>query len=391
MLFFPFSLLILPLAALLGVGYVRLSWGLSRVLPGARWRPARVVGTAVILTLTWSLPLLTRGPGPAQLTLGLLVGFLGIRMVALAERHRAATVPPTAGQVLAAMLTPEEVLAPVPRRAARPGATLAWGLAGVGACVGLLVCGNSLRLWHWSFPWARALDDLLVLIEVAVGAAGVDGVLVGVAGLAGRSVAGFFDHPIRSASLAEFWGRRWNRLVQGNLARAFFRPPGRRRRWARGTLAAFGASGVMHVLAVLDPHRLAITAVPSAVVMAFFLLHGLLVLAERRLGLVSPPRTVAGLRRARIRTIALFVALSPMLLDPFAAVVHLHGRSFRSPSAVGSLSSIGGEGSGCPSRAQTPCRDRARICSARAEVAQELRAGRTPTPLALSSLRSLAE
>jgi hypothetical protein len=222
------------------------------------------------------------------------------------------------------MVTPEEILAPVPKRKAAPRITLARGIVGLALCVGLLVVGNQLRLWRWS----RAADDLLVFLEVAVGTAGMDALFVGVSGLAGLSVAGLLDHPIRSASLSEFWSRRWNRLVQGNLARGFFRPYARRGRWALGTLAAFGASGMMHVIAVLDARRLALTVKPAAIVMAFFLVHATLVLAERRWRLDRQPRTEAGLLWVRVRTLGLFVALSPLLLDPFATVVHVHGRSF---------------------------------------------------------------
>ncbi len=312
---FPFSLLCIPAAALLGVVYV----GLGQ----APWRPIRTAGRVMVLAVTWALPLATRGPGPAQLTLGLMVGYLGIRMVALGERWRTRRLGPAPGRILAAMLTPEELLVRAPTGVAHPGRTLIVGILGAAACVALLVAGNEVRIWRWS----RAADDLLVLVEVGIGSGGIHQIIVGIAGLVGRPVAGLLDRPLLSSSLSQFWARRWNRLVQGNLARGFFRPYGRRRQWVMGTVTAFGASGVMHVIAVLDTEQTASTLVPSSFVMGFFLLHAGLVLGERRLGLHIQPQGRLALLWARVRTITLFALLSPLLLDPFASVVHVHGRS----------------------------------------------------------------
>ncbi len=64
---------------------------------------------------------------------------------------------------------------------------------------------------------------MLVFAEVAVGAAGVHDLIVGLAALGGHQVMGLQDDPHLASSLTQFWGRRWNRLVQGNLDRAFFR------------------------------------------------------------------------------------------------------------------------------------------------------------------------
>lgn len=312
---YPASLLVLPLAALLGVVYVNATRARSPLL--------RRVGRIGALSAAWASPLATTGPGPAQLTIGLLVGFLGIRMVALGERWRTTALPPSFGRVLRAMILPEDLMAPEPRRRTVPaGLQLATGVTLAAACVGLLMVGDQVRLWRWS----RALDDLLVLIEVAVGAEGIHLAIVGGAGLLGRSVVGLQEHPLLSSSLCQFWARRWNHLVQGNLDRGFFRPYARRRSFAVGTLAAFGASAVMHVIAVLQPARPETTLAPAAAVFGFFVLHGLLVTGERALGLHRQPHSRRGLFLARVRTLALFALLSPLLLDPFANLVHLHGR-----------------------------------------------------------------
>jgi hypothetical protein len=358
---FPTSLLLLPLAAALGVVYVTAGGWL-------RAPAARAALRTALLGTTWTLPLLVPGPGPAKLVVGLLVGFWGIRMVALAERHRRQGRGPEPGRrarsalwLFVEMVTPDDFFTPAGppgeaggARGARPLRTAALGLILLGGCIGLIWLGSGWQLWRR----ASLADDLLVLVEVAIGAAGVHRLIVGLGeAIAGYPIAGLQKHPLRATSLSEFWSRRWNRLVQRNLERAFFRrvlrPLHRRDRRSRGTgrgadrgagrarpplagvLAAFGASGIMHVVAVADLSDLRATALPSAAVLVFFLLHGALVSLERTLGLGQPPETLAARRWARLRTLALFALLSPLLLDPFARVTGVHGRSLSGPCQAG--------------------------------------------------------
>jgi hypothetical protein len=227
--------------------------------------------------------------------------------------------------LFSALFSLADLLRPVRReRRHDAGRALALGVAGVAACVALLVAGNAVRLWRWS-PY---LDGLLVCLEVAVGATGINNLLLFASSAArGRPIAGLQDRPALSASLGEFWAARWNHIVAANLDRGFFRPLARRRRPAAGVVAAFAASGVMHVLAVLAAAPLAVSLGPALQVFAFFLLHGALVLAERGLGLHRAPSAPRALFLARARTATLFVLLSPMMLGPFADVCHIHGRA----------------------------------------------------------------
>jgi hypothetical protein len=218
-------------------------------------------------------------------------------------------------------LSIEDLLRPVPPepRHAR-GRALVLGLAGVASCVALLVVGDAVRLWRWS-PYA---DGLLICLEVAVGSMGLNNLILAIAPL---PIAGLQDRPALAASLGEFWAARWNHLVAPNLDRGFFRPLARRRRPSAGVLVAFAASGVMHVLPVLAAAPLAISLGPALRVFAFFLLHGVLVLAERAFGWNRAPPSPHALLVARVRTVTLFVLLSPMMLGPFADVCHVHGRA----------------------------------------------------------------
>jgi hypothetical protein len=218
----------------------------------------------------------------------------------------------------------------------------------LGGCIGLIWLGSGWQLWRR----ASLADDLLVLGEVAIGAAGVHRLIVGLGeAITGYPIAGLQNHPLRATSLSEFWSRRWNRLVQRNLERAFFRPvlrplhrrsrgdrgAGRARPPLAGVLAAFGASGIMHVVAIADLSDLRATGLPSAAVLVFFLLHGALVSLERTLGLGQPPGTLAARRWARLRTLALFALLSPLLLDPFARVTGVHGRTLSALVCIGDV------------------------------------------------------
>ena len=319
MLHFPASLLLVPAIVTLGVVYVTASRRRdSRVRTGIRL--GVLLGTCIA-------PALTRGPGPAQLILGLVAGYLGIRMVALSRQGRGVNPTQDEGtaRVVLDLIVPDDLFVPTAVPRPRPLLAIALGLAGVAGCILLIVWGNDWRLWQRSLLF-RLVDDQLVLLEVAVGAAGLHYLIVGVASLCGRSVAGFQNHPLLSTSLAEFWARRWNRMVQGNLKRGFFQPYARAGRPELGLLAAFMASGVLHVMAVAGAGPPTLIALPSVSVMGFFVLHGGLVLVEKRLGWHRAPERHWPRLLARVRTIIMFAALSPLLIDPFACVTVVHGR-----------------------------------------------------------------
>lgn len=334
MLVFPLSFLLLPVVVGLGTAYVA-----TARLPDARLRAAARVG---ILAATGAAPLCTQGPGPAQLILGLLVGYLGIRMVAVAGRVRCEgkVAGDRAGSqlghhaVLLELVTPPGLFDPAPEPLRRPWLVTLGGCAGVGACVGMLVLGDQWRLWQMS-RLGHFLDDQWVVLEVALGAAGVHGLLVGVAQLLGHPVRGLLDHPFRSTSLSEFWGRRWNRMVQINLAAGFYRPLARRGFPTLGLFAAFAASGLFHVVPVLGAGPLREVALPCACVLWSLLGHGAAVLVEQGLGWDRLPAIPRSRALARVRSLFLFLALSPGLIEPLAAVAHVHGRSLARPAAQG--------------------------------------------------------
>lgn len=97
-------------------------------------------------------------------------------------------------------------------------------------------------------------------------------------------------HPLRSESLSEFWGKRWNLGFRTLSHKLVFRPLQRRYGVVAATLGAFLISGLIHDLVISVPAR-AGYGLPTA----YFLVQGLGVIAERsqtgkRLGLASGVR-----------------------------------------------------------------------------------------------------
>lgn len=85
------------------------------------------------------------------------------------------------------------------------------------------------------------------------------------------------DGPLRSTSVAEFWGRRWNGAFNDLALRLVFRPTARRAGVLAGTLSAFAVSGLIHELVISVPAG-AGYGLPTG----YFLFQGLAVLAQRK-------------------------------------------------------------------------------------------------------------
>jgi alginate O-acetyltransferase complex protein AlgI len=88
--------------------------------------------------------------------------------------------------------------------------------------------------------------------------------------------APIMNRPLRSTSVSEFWGRRWNAAFNDLAVRLIFRPVARRTTVFAATLIAFAASGLIHELVISLPAGAGF-GLPTA----YFLVQGLGVLAER--------------------------------------------------------------------------------------------------------------
>jgi len=120
--------------------------------------------------------------------------------------------------------------------------------------------------------------------------------------------------PILSRTVQEFWGERWNRPVHELLTRYCFAPFARRRRPRVGVFMAFAGSAGIHFWMTY-----AAIGVWLALVMgAFFLLHGAIVLVERRMR-VARWRGPWG----RAWTIGCFTLTTPLFVEPGLRVLEL--------------------------------------------------------------------
>jgi hypothetical protein len=113
--------------------------------------------------------------------------------------------------------------------------------------------------------------------------------------------------PILSRTVQEFWGERWNLLVHSWLARHCFMPLARRRQPQLGVAAAFGASTALHAWLAL-----VVGGAWAAVTMgSFFVVQGVLLLVERRLGAARWPSPLA-----RAFTVVALLVPSPLFVEP---------------------------------------------------------------------------
>jgi alginate O-acetyltransferase complex protein AlgI len=83
------------------------------------------------------------------------------------------------------------------------------------------------------------------------------------------------DSPLRSASVREFWSRRWNSAFNQLALRLVFRPLARRIGTALATLCTFGVSGIVHELVISLPATAGF-GFPTG----YFILQGVAVLME---------------------------------------------------------------------------------------------------------------
>ncbi len=185
------------------------------------------------------------------------------------------------------------------------GSALAW--AGV-AALGLLVVLH-LAPHHEGGRWLRWAGGLV--FTYATIEAGYR-----IIGAAHRAV-GFVAPPLHvwplaSLTVTEFWGMRWARPVSHWLRATCFLPLARRRHPALGMLLAFFVSAFGHAYPVL----VALGPTMTALMFGYFVVQGVVVLVEARLGVSSWPRAWQ-----RSWTIVIMVATSPLFVEPCLRVV----------------------------------------------------------------------
>jgi alginate O-acetyltransferase complex protein AlgI len=145
---------------------------------------------------------------------------------------------------------------------------------------------------------------------------GIFNLLAGAWRLAGVDCRPLFLAPLRSTSLAEFWGRRWNLAFSQMTALAIYRPMVCRAGRGTALAASFLGSGLLHELAISVP-----VGAGYGMPLGYFTLHGVLSLIEGRLARAGHPiDRVPGVGRAW--TLAWVVLPLPILFHrPFLAGV----------------------------------------------------------------------
>lgn len=158
-----------------------------------------------------------------------------------------------------------------------------------------------------------------VLLRCASGAAfayaGVEGALglfLFVYRSGGLQPPSLHRQPILSTSIAEFWGRRWNRIVGHWLFGTFYRPLAVRGYNLLGIVAAFIASAVLHLYFTWA----AIGIEPALRMALFFVAQLPLQILETRLQQARWP----GAAR-RLWTIGWLTLTSPLFVEPMLDII----------------------------------------------------------------------
>jgi hypothetical protein len=129
---------------------------------------------------------------------------------------------------------------------------------------------------------------------------------------AGLEPTSLHRHPILSRSIAEFWGRRWNRVVGTWLFATFYRPIALRGSPRLAIFAAFSGSATLHFYFTWA----AVGASWALIMACFFFLQVPLLLLERRWHQECWP---APLRRAW--TLGWLALTSPLFVAPTLAIL----------------------------------------------------------------------
>ena len=136
----------------------------------------------------------------------------------------------------------------------------------------------ALLAWRWTGSTVLSTVLLLPALSLLLHF-GAFGILAGLWRGAGADVGPLFRAPWRSASLGEFWSRRWNLAFSEMTSLAVYRPLALRLGRRAALVAAFLFSGLLHEVAISLPVRAGYGRP-----MLYFAIHGVLTQVERERG-----------------------------------------------------------------------------------------------------------
>ena len=125
--------------------------------------------------------------------------------------------------------------------------------------------------------------------------------------LAGYSLPLMHRTPIAARSVGEFWGQCWNIITSAWFHTFIFWPLARRRFAGVGILCCFLLSGAFHAW----PMLVALGTFAALSTLVFFVIQGVVVLAERRLSIHTWP-----IAMARAWMLVILLTSSPLYIDP---------------------------------------------------------------------------
>ena len=137
--------------------------------------------------------------------------------------------------------------------------------------------------------WVHTREPLLVTVLLMPALSlivhfGVCHVMAGAWRQQGVACEALFRAPLRSQNLSEFWARRWNLAFSEMTATAAYRPLSSRLGRGPALVAAFALSGLLHEMAISVP-----VGAGYGLPLAYFVVHGSLVLVERAIAHAGQP------------------------------------------------------------------------------------------------------
>lgn len=293
------------LALLLVTGY-----GIARL---RRLALARLLAWTVVVAATASVERLVAAE-PAGLRMLAIIGALLFAMKAVVAAEERADLSPLRWLAFAGLWPGMQ---PAPFRAAF-GPPLAGASAFAAKGLLRLALGLALVLaarLAWAHTGSRILATACLLPGLSlILHFGLFNLAVALWRALGVEVGSLFVAPLRSTSLREFWGRRWNLAFSHMTATGVYRPLSGVAGKPVALLLAFVASGLLHELAISVPVRAG-----YGLPLLYFALHGGLMQVERALERRGAP---IGARpwRGRAWTTFWLVAPLPILFHrPFLA------------------------------------------------------------------------
>ncbi|WP_051313122.1 MBOAT family protein [Sporocytophaga myxococcoides] len=145
-----------------------------------------------------------------------------------------------------------------------------------GSCLIILsgyIYTNLTETFFQIFSTALALIGLSLILHF-----GILNISAGFWRSKGAATRALFKEPMRSVSLAEFWGKRWNLAFSEMTAIALYRPLKPKIGEKAATVTAFVFSGLLHEVAISVPVKAG-----YGLPLLYFFIQGILIIIERKL------------------------------------------------------------------------------------------------------------